>query len=260
MSTGAKLVYFSAQGQSVSQDLRPDGAILGRAPNCHVVMSDPMVSSRHARVFCHNGTWYAQDMGSSNGTAVNEAPIGREPTPLRHMDVIRCGPMSVYFMLSAAPDQQTMSPAGTPAGAPSTEVLKAAREELARMQEALTRERQAVQDLTRERDELQGRLRTAGQELDQARKEAAELRMDLGKAERACARLIAERDRLRDAERDAREEARQADARLAERTADLDRLRQDLADRRRAHEEDQRALRALREEHKALKEARGGRS
>lgn len=263
MSTGAKLVYFSAQGQSVSQDLRPEGAILGRAANCHVVMGDPMVSSRHARVFYHGGTWYAQDMGSSNGTAVNDAPIGREPAPLRHMDVIRCGGTSVYFMLSASPDQQTISPAGQcPDSPPSTEVLKAAREELARMQEALDRERQAVQALTRERDGLEGRLRAAGQELDLAKKEAAELRMDLGKAERTCARLLTERDRLRDAEREAREDARQAEARLVERSADLDRLRADLADRRRAHEEDQRALRALREEHKALKEqaARGPRS
>ena len=50
----------------------PAGVIVGRNPagSSHVV-TDPSVSREHARLYVENGVLYAEDLGSTNGTALN---------------------------------------------------------------------------------------------------------------------------------------------------------------------------------------------
>jgi hypothetical protein len=57
-----------------------DGAVLGRNPDCVVVLHERSVSRRHARVELRGGTWWVVDMGSRNGLRVagkrvSEAPL-----------------------------------------------------------------------------------------------------------------------------------------------------------------------------------------
>lgn len=47
-------------------------AIIGRAPGCGVVIDDARVSKLHARVFHSGGHWVVEDLGSTNGTLLNE--------------------------------------------------------------------------------------------------------------------------------------------------------------------------------------------
>lgn len=58
-----------------------DGAyeelMIGRNPNCDVVLSGPGVSRHHARLSFRDGIWILQDLDSTNGTLVNGAPVGR---------------------------------------------------------------------------------------------------------------------------------------------------------------------------------------
>jgi hypothetical protein len=50
---------------------------LGRDRGCDVVLSDPSVSRRHARLRFRDGSWVLQDLRSTNGTSVNGVRVGR---------------------------------------------------------------------------------------------------------------------------------------------------------------------------------------
>lgn len=67
----ARLVLVGGVGpQNVS--LTPPETLMGRDSVCHVTIPDSSVSSRHARVYHSDGEWYVEDLGSTNGTSVND--------------------------------------------------------------------------------------------------------------------------------------------------------------------------------------------
>ena len=45
---------------------------IGRAPGCGVVIDDARVSKLHARLFHSGGRWVVEDLGSTNGTLLND--------------------------------------------------------------------------------------------------------------------------------------------------------------------------------------------
>jgi hypothetical protein len=51
--------------------------VIGRHYDCDVVLTDPSVSRRHARIVFRDGSWILQDLASTNGTKVNGAGVGR---------------------------------------------------------------------------------------------------------------------------------------------------------------------------------------
>ena len=53
----------------------PDGGTFGRADRASVVVSDPTVSSEHARIKRLGNEWVVTDLGSTNGTLVNQALV-----------------------------------------------------------------------------------------------------------------------------------------------------------------------------------------
>lgn len=63
---------------------------LGRAPDNHIVLSDAYVSSYHARLDRRDGEWWLTDLGSRNGTRLNDVPITKS-IPLVNGDVIGVG-------------------------------------------------------------------------------------------------------------------------------------------------------------------------
>ena len=70
--------------------LRGSEATIGRGPVMDIVLSDPRVSRRHARVRTDGARLMVEDLASSGGTAVNGVTIG-EPTALALGDRIVLG-------------------------------------------------------------------------------------------------------------------------------------------------------------------------
>jgi pSer/pThr/pTyr-binding forkhead associated (FHA) protein len=84
------LIIGRTQKKGVADiDLGPHGAL------------DAGVSRQHAHLFLKGTTWQIDDLGSMNGTFVNETKIqSGVPVSLKNGDVIRCGKLSFIFLIS----------------------------------------------------------------------------------------------------------------------------------------------------------------
>ena len=49
--------------------------IIGRAPDCSIVLTDDYISSKHTRLRQVDGTWFVEDLQSTNGTWINRGRI-----------------------------------------------------------------------------------------------------------------------------------------------------------------------------------------
>jgi hypothetical protein len=73
----------------------PDPVVIGRMPECDVVLSDPNVSRRHAEIVRVEGDFLVRDLGSTNGTRLNGAPVTEGY--LRTGDNITVGSTTLVF-------------------------------------------------------------------------------------------------------------------------------------------------------------------
>jgi hypothetical protein len=63
---------------------------VGRAEACQVRLGDTYISQFHARLFPRDGTWYIEDLGSTNGTYLNQRKL-TGPSEVHAGDVVRLG-------------------------------------------------------------------------------------------------------------------------------------------------------------------------
>jgi hypothetical protein len=80
-SAALRLLVLEAGGSELHAGqvlVLDDGATLGRGERSSVVLTDPAVSAEHARLTCDNSTWLVVDLGSTNGTLVNQSRIDGE--------------------------------------------------------------------------------------------------------------------------------------------------------------------------------------
>lgn len=68
--------------------------IVGRAPGADIVIGARYVSARHARFSIMGANLFVEDLGSTNGTAVNGRRIA-EPTVLKSNDVVNVGDVAI---------------------------------------------------------------------------------------------------------------------------------------------------------------------
>jgi hypothetical protein len=73
-----------------------EGAVLGRGDQADIQLQDTFASSQHARLAPHGDVMVLEDLGSTNGTYLNEEPL-RGPQPLHPGDKIRIGDSSFTF-------------------------------------------------------------------------------------------------------------------------------------------------------------------
>jgi len=206
---GGKLLYRDGNGRDASVDIAPDGAFLGRGADCAVRTDDAMVSRKNCKISFAGGRWVVEDLGSSNGTFVNEVRVQKQA--LNHADVVRCGTLQVRFVETA--DAQPAVAGGGGSSKPKTMSIPAqgsvqvdpalaqafagggALNPAALMQQ----KDYELQQVSQERDMLASRLREASQELEAAthRNEGNQTELQRLRAEN-----LAYRDRLGEIQRE----------------------------------------------------------
>jgi len=69
--------------------LTADKQLIGRGKNCHIQLTCPRASAKHALVFFQGESFMIEDLNSSNGTYVNDRRVTL--MPLANNDLIRIG-------------------------------------------------------------------------------------------------------------------------------------------------------------------------
>jgi pSer/pThr/pTyr-binding forkhead associated (FHA) protein len=67
-----------------------EGAVMGRGDQAEIRLEDPFASSRHAKLSRQGGIVVVEDLGSTNGTYLNEELLAG-PQPLHAGDRVRIG-------------------------------------------------------------------------------------------------------------------------------------------------------------------------
>jgi pSer/pThr/pTyr-binding forkhead associated (FHA) protein len=90
--------------------LASEALTIGRKADNHLVIEDAAVSGHHARIVRVQAVYFIEDLGSTNGTMVNDKPIDRRQ--LRDTDIITIGRHRLIFRdtgpamdSTAAPDE-----------------------------------------------------------------------------------------------------------------------------------------------------------
>jgi predicted component of type VI protein secretion system len=97
-----KLVVVEPGGSDLAAGQVVDiatGSTLGRAQRANVVVADPSVSGEHARLERVGRSWVVTDLGSTNGTRVNQTRVGSK-TPIADGDVLALGAVQLRVMAS----------------------------------------------------------------------------------------------------------------------------------------------------------------
>jgi sigma-B regulation protein RsbU (phosphoserine phosphatase) len=98
------------------------GAIIGRQPNLEVTLDSAAVSRRHARLTWELGQVFVEDLGSSNGTFVNDTKITRR-TRIRAGDSLRIGTSLFRLDATTAAAESDMTIQSLTAAATSNEEI-----------------------------------------------------------------------------------------------------------------------------------------
>jgi hypothetical protein len=93
-----RLVVERAPGHVAGMEYEiGEGALLGRGEQAEIRLEDPFASSRHARLLAQGGVIVIEDLGSTNGTYLNEELLGG-PQPLHPGDRVRIGDSEFTFL------------------------------------------------------------------------------------------------------------------------------------------------------------------
>jgi pSer/pThr/pTyr-binding forkhead associated (FHA) protein len=84
------LVVTEGSLQGTTLALGTATILIGRAPECTLVLEDDYSSNRHARLTFHQGTWLVEDLGSTNGTYLGRTRV-QAPTPVEPGVPVRVG-------------------------------------------------------------------------------------------------------------------------------------------------------------------------
>jgi pSer/pThr/pTyr-binding forkhead associated (FHA) protein len=83
------VVHDPGGAKPITTKLR-DSAEIGRGDRCAIRLQDTYVSQVHARLYPKDGAWYVEDLGSTNGTLLNDRRVDA-PLEVHAGDVVKVG-------------------------------------------------------------------------------------------------------------------------------------------------------------------------
>lgn len=93
--------YLIEEGKSSLMDrifIDASTFVIGRDAGVSFRINEHAISKKHAQISCMNGQYYIKDLGSSNGTFVNEARLeANKETPISHGSSIKFGNKCFIF-------------------------------------------------------------------------------------------------------------------------------------------------------------------
>jgi pSer/pThr/pTyr-binding forkhead associated (FHA) protein len=93
-----KLMSLAEENAQTYQFSTPEVS-LGRDSTSDCQLNDDTVSAEHARLSYHHSNWWITDLGSKNGTYLNQEKVN-EPHVLTSGDQIRCGQVILFISIS----------------------------------------------------------------------------------------------------------------------------------------------------------------
>jgi pSer/pThr/pTyr-binding forkhead associated (FHA) protein len=87
-----KLIVLAGAKEGTQIPLKKDKFVIGRASECTLRAGSSAISRRHCAIVRKDGNWIVRDLGSRNGTFVNDQAV-EEPTLLKVGDELRVGPL-----------------------------------------------------------------------------------------------------------------------------------------------------------------------
>jgi len=88
--------------------LDKDRLTVGRSPDNDIVIDNPAISSRHCKISLEGGTYYVEDLDSTNGTYVNEKRVKK--AGLHNNDVVGLANHGLVLIEDALAPQAAASP------------------------------------------------------------------------------------------------------------------------------------------------------
>src|SRR3954470_3999010 len=110
-----KLIVLAGSKEGLEIPLKKDKFLIGRAKECALRAGSEAISRRHCAIIRREKGWMVRDLGSRNGTHVNDEKITKE-VPLKDGDELRVGPL--VFRVAAVPSSE--APADAPNAKPAT--------------------------------------------------------------------------------------------------------------------------------------------
>ncbi|MEO8362326.1 MAG: FHA domain-containing protein, partial [Vicinamibacteria bacterium] len=111
----AYFIKYTDETGPKTQEFSSGELILGRAPDCQVVLKDFGISRQHAKLIADPGGVRIMDLGSKNGTKVNGSIVTQ--SPLRDGDKVNLGSLEILFGRTAeakvAFDDEPVEASGT---------------------------------------------------------------------------------------------------------------------------------------------------
>ena len=96
-----KLIVLAGSKEGLEIPLKKDKFLIGRAKECALRAGSEAISRRHCAIIRREKGWTVRDLGSRNGTYVNDEKITTE-VPIKDGDELRVGPLKFRVAAAAA--------------------------------------------------------------------------------------------------------------------------------------------------------------